>query len=247
METLEQAIARIVNEKLNDGTVERIVSEKLEKAVSDAMDDVFSYRGKGREELKNRIEGIMVPAIEKHDFNKYLVKMDTVLTEIINNTNLADNERILENFRGLMKEPDYKEIKLSDIFKEYCKHVAENVDTDELEVDTDDTPSYQYVSAVMDVEDTGGRYSSYKECTVTLECEEDGELKIQFRLIKWKEDKAWNIRDVAEHVDINSLRHMSKFEVFLCTLKRAYVDVIIDTNSAQEEVQPEAEPEPEWR
>ena len=247
METLEQAIARIVNEKLNDGTVERIVSEKLEKAVSDAMDDVFSYRGKGREELKSRIEGIMVPAIEKHDFNRYLVKIDTVLTEIINNTNLADNERILENFKELMKEPDYKEIRLSEIFEEYCKHVAENVDTDNLEIDTDDTPSYQYVDVIMNVEDTGGRYGSYKERTVTLECEEDGELKIQFRLIKWKEDKAWNIRDVAEHVDINSLRHMSKFEVFLCTLKRAYVDVIIDTNNAQEEVQPEAEPEAEWR
>ena len=247
METLEQAIARIINEKLNDGTVERIVSEKLEEAISSAMNDVFGWNGKGKEELRKRIQDIMVPAIEKHDFNKYLVKMDTVLTDIINNTNLADNERILENFRGLMKEPDYKEIKLSDIFEEYCKHVAENVDTDNLEVDTDDTPSYQYVSAVMDVEDTGGRYSSYKECTVTLECEEDSELKIQFRLIKWKEDKAWNIRDVAEHVDINSLRRMSKFEVFLCTLKRAYVDVIIDTNNAQEEVQPEAEPEAEWR
>lgn len=247
METLEQAIARIVNEKLNDGTIERIVSEKLEEAISGAMNDVFGWNGKGKEELRKRIQDIVVPAIEKHDFNKYLVKMDTVLTDIINNTNLTDNERILENFRELMKEPDYKEIKLSDIFEEYCKHVAENVDTDNLEIDTDDTPSYQYVDVIMNVEDTGGRYGSYKERTVTLECEEDGELKIQFRLIKWKEDKAWNIRDVAEHVDINSLRHMSKFEVFLCTLKRAYVDVIIDTNNAQEEVQPEAEPEAEWR
>ena len=101
METLEQAISRIINEKLNDGTVERIVSEKLEEAISGAMNDVFGWngKGKGKEELRKRIQDIIVPAIEKHDFNKYLVKIDTVLTEIINNTNLADNERILENFK----------------------------------------------------------------------------------------------------------------------------------------------------
>ena len=81
METLEQAIARIINEKLNDGTVERIVSEKLEEAISGAMNDVFGWNGKGKEELRKRIQDIMVPAIEKHDFNKYLVKMDTVLTD----------------------------------------------------------------------------------------------------------------------------------------------------------------------
>lgn len=245
METLEQAIARIVDEKLNDGTVERIVSEKLEEAISGAMNDVFGWNGKGKEELRKRIQDIMVPAIEKHDFNRYLVKMDAVLTEIINNTNLADNERILENFKKLMKEPDYKEIKLSDIFKEYCKYVAENVNTDNLEVYTDDTPSYQLVNAVVDVECTG--YTYYQERTVHMMCEEDDGLEICFRLHRWNDESSWKIYRFNEYLDINSLRNMNEFEVFLCTLKRAYVDVIIDTNRAQEEVQPEAEPELEWR
>lgn len=247
METLEQAIARMINEKLSDGTVERIISAKLEKAVSDALEDVFGWNGTARKEITSRFNSVMVPVIEAHDFNKYIVKLDTVLTDIVNNTNLAENKRILENFRELMKDPECKEIKLSEIFKKYCDHVSKNVDTDNLEVYTDDEPHYQYVSVMMDVEDTGGRYSSYKEYTVTLECEEDEELKMQFRLTSWNDGKEWRIRDVADDVDINSLRYLSDFEVFLITLRRALVSVIIDTNGEREEVEPDAEPEPEWR
>ena len=247
METLEQAIARMINEKLSDGTVERIISAKLEKAVSDALEDVFGWNGTARKEITSRFNSVMVPVIEAHDFNKYIVKLDTVLTDIVNNTNLTENKRILENFQTLLKDPECKEIKLSEIFKKYCDHIAKNVDTDNLEVYTDDRPCYQCVNATMSVEDTRGRYFSYKEYTITLECKEDEKLKKKFRLISWMDDKKWNIRDVADDVDINSLRYLSDFEVFLITLRRASVSVIIDTNGEREEVEPDAEPEPEWR
>ena len=128
MDRFEQRIADAVNEKLNDGTVEKLIEDYIEKAVSKSLDDIFGYSGGGRKIIKNKLEEVMVPVIENHDFNKYIVKLDDVLTEIINNTNLKDNKNILDNFSELMKEPDIKEIQLSDIFKKYCEHVAKNVD-----------------------------------------------------------------------------------------------------------------------
>lgn len=132
METFEQKIADAVNEKLNDGTVEKLVGQYIEKGVSEALKEAFSFGGKGKELIGKKLNETIVPVIERHDFNRYLTKLDATLTEIVNATALADNRKILENFKGLMIEPETKEVKLSDIFKRYCGHVAANVDTDGL-------------------------------------------------------------------------------------------------------------------
>lgn len=42
MKTFEQKIAETVNVKLNDGTVEKLVEQYIEKGVSDALKEVFS-------------------------------------------------------------------------------------------------------------------------------------------------------------------------------------------------------------
>lgn len=149
----EQKIMSVLNEKLNDGTVEKIIEEKLKKGISEALDNVFGYRGEAKKVIESKIQEVMVPVIEKHNFNQYMVKLDSILTEIVNSTNLADNKRILDNFQSLLKEPEYKEIKLSKFFEQYCEHVAKNVDTSNLEACCEDgEPYYEHVTASMKVE-----------------------------------------------------------------------------------------------
>ena len=120
MDSFEQKITDCVNQKLNDGTVERLIEEKLEKGISDAISELFSYGGKAKKVLVGKFEETMVPVIENHDFNKYLVKLDSVLTEIINNTSVADNDVILDNFKRLMKSPveDFGIVPISKIYDE---------------------------------------------------------------------------------------------------------------------------------
>ena len=117
MDNFEKRIIDCINEKLSDGTVERLIEEKLEKGISDAISELFSYGGKAKKMLVGKFEETMVPVVEKHDFNQYLVKLDSVLTEIINNTSVADNEVILENFKQLMKTPvdDFSIVPISKI------------------------------------------------------------------------------------------------------------------------------------
>ena len=129
MDTFEQKIISVLNEKLNDGTVEKIIEDKLKKGISEALDGLFGYHGEAKEVIETKVKEVMVPVIERHDFNQYVVKLDSCLTEIVSSTYLIDNKKMLENFQSIMKEPEYKEIKLSDIFERYCKHVSENVDT----------------------------------------------------------------------------------------------------------------------
>ena len=96
---LEDSIKDVIHTKLSDGTIERIISEKLEKGINDAMDDLFRSYGDVGKVIKGKATEVLVPAIERHDFADHIVKLDTVLTEIVNSTSLVENQKLLENFK----------------------------------------------------------------------------------------------------------------------------------------------------
>ena len=247
MESFEQKITNVVNEKLNDGTVEKLVEQYIEKGISEALGSVFSWSGEGKKLIEKKLNETIVPVIERHDFNQYLIKMDAALTEIINATVLADNKRILENFKELMKEPETKEIKLSDIFERYCQHVAENISTEDLEAYCEDgDPYYEHVSASMEVEheDKGWFKSSFNDCIVKFTCEKDEDLNCQIKLYKRTDNENWKFYCYGDSIDINSLRNLSDFEVFLMTLNRGFVNIIMDEEiDYDDDIEPEEKPE----
>jgi len=147
MDNFEQKILNAVSEKLNDGTVEKLVQQYIEKSVSRTLEELFSWSGDGKKLIEKKLSEVIVPVIERHEFNQYLIKLDSVLTEIINATVLVDNRKILENFKELMIEPNRREIKLSEIFSRYCKHVAKNIDTkiEIQDVNTNDANELFYI------------------------------------------------------------------------------------------------------
>lgn len=243
---LEERIQNAVMEKLNDGTVEQIVKVSVETAIKKSLDDLFLWGGEGRKMIDEKVKEVIVPVIERHNFNQYIVKLDSVLTEIINQTSLADNKEILENFKALMVEQDMKVIKLSDIFKKYCEYVAHDIDTTELEARCDDSePYYESVTANMEVEHEDTWISSNNRCRVKFSCEEDENLNKELRLYKSKTDNNWNVSwEMNTFCDINSLRNLSQFDIFLMTLKRGFVDVEMDTESeCADDIEPEETPE----
>ena len=243
---LEERIQNAVMEKLNDGTVEQIVKCSVESAIKKSLDDLFSWSGAGKKMIDEKVEEVIVPVIERHDFNQYIVKLDSILTEIINQTSLADNREILENFKELMVDPSEKAIKLSTIFQKYCEYVAHDIDTTELEACCDDgEPYYEHVTANMEVEHEDTWISSNNRCRVKFSCEEDENLNKELRLYKSKTDNNWNISwEMNTFCGINSLRNLSDFDIFLMTLKRAFVDVELDTeNEYEDDIEPEETPE----
>lgn len=252
MDNFEKRIIDCINEKLSDGTVERLIEEKIEKGISDAISELFSYGGKAKKMLVGKFEETMVPVIEKHDFNQYLVKLDSVLTEIINNTSVADNEVILENFKQLMKTPvdDFSIVPISKIYDEWKNYVSENIDTDKLEIDYDDTPSYCNATTNMEVE-KAERYwfsSRMDDYIVKFTCDEDEDMNCEFKLSGGYSDSRLRIDATTIPMDIHSLRTLSKFEIFIHQLKRAFSKIDLDImESAGDEVEIVAEPEVKFR
>lgn len=248
MDSFEQKIIDCVNEKLNDGTVERLIEEKLEKGISDAISEVFSYGGKAKKALVSKVEETMVPIIEKHDFNQYLVKLDSVLTELVNNTSLMDNQVILENFKQLMKSPvdDFSIVPISRIYDEYQNYVSKHIDTSKLEICHDDEPRYYDATTSMEIEKCQRRWfsSDRDEYIVKFTCDEDEDMNCEFKLSNGYSDERFRIDATTMPMNIQSLSTLSSFEIFIQQLMRAWAEIHLDImESYSDDVEIEAEPE----
>ena len=142
MANFDEDIKRITDEILQDGTVDKIIREKITKGFESAIESSFCY-GKLRDAVRKRIDEVLVPFIENYDMGEYIVKLDTILSEIVNSTALVENKKILENFKNLMIEPEKKTITVSELFEQYKLYVAKEMDTDGRNVQIEDIAYYE--------------------------------------------------------------------------------------------------------
>ena len=240
--SIEKSINDVITEKLEEGIIQRLVAENLEKGVNKALENLFGGYGDVTKVIEGKIKGVMLEQLSSYDYSKYIVKLDSVLTEILQKTAL-DHKKILENFKELMTEDDIpKVVKVSDIFKQFKKHVGRNVDTSELEIDTDDTPTYEDVAVTMEVEQEESRsWSSFKHAKIILECDKDEKLNCEIRISKF-DRFGWHLEDKIDS-SIESLRYMDSFKIYLLKLYQTKVDIEIDSEYMSDDVEVEATPE----
>ena len=246
MANFDEEIKRITDEIIQDGTVEKIIKEKITKGFESAIDSAFSF-GKLRDAIRKRTDEVLVPLIESYDMSEYIVKLDTVLTEIVNSTALTDNKRILANFKSLMTEPEMKTITVSELFKEYKKFVAKEMDTDGRDVQVDDGVYYDPMEVNFEViEEEDRSWSCFDRAILELSVDEEEQqekLNRTIRLDHYKNGKeGWDI--ISEfNPQITSLRYLDDFDIFLLKLQRANVKLIVDKKSDWDSVISENEPE----
>ncbi len=243
--SIEKAINGVIAEKMGDGTVERLVAENLEKGINKALESLLGGYGDITKIIEKKIKETMVQQIERFDYSDYVAKLDFVLIEILKNTTL-DHKKILSNFKELMTETDFpKVVKVSDIFEQFKKYVAKEVDTSELKVAFDDGAYYETVRVTLEVEREEERsWSSFKMAKVVFECEKDEDLNASIRLTKFAE-YPWRI-DVEIDSSLNSLRRLDDFKIYLLKLKQSGAEIEIDLDFDEDDVRPEAEPEPSF-
>lgn len=237
---LENSIKDVISHKLEDGTIEKLVSEQLEKGVTNALENLFRSYGDVTKIIEEKIKSVMVPYLENYDYSKYLVKLDNVLVEVLKNSAL-DNKKLLENFKDLMTSEEIpKLIKLSDIFNEWKNYAAKEVDTSELD---DDCGEYEYLEVSMSCEEVSSSWSDYKKYIVTFECEQDEKLNFEFEISRWKESRkeTFDLHYYDKH-DLESLRYLKNFEIYMMKVNQAFCDIELDIKSDTDEVEVEAKP-----
>lgn len=240
--SMENIIAEMLEKKLTDGSIEKVIEEKLTKCVGECMEDIFRWSGEAKKLIEEKLKETIVPAIERHDFSEYTVKLDAVLTEIVNSTTLQDNKKILENFKELMSE-DKKEINLSDIFVKWSEYVEKNVETNGLDINYDDGPHYDYVHIEMEIEDIENRskYAPDKK-VVYFTCEHDEDMNVQFEIYKYDFMKSYEISGYGV-ANINGLARTDEMQILLMKLGRNSTKIIIDGKYLEDDITPNKEPE----
>ena len=244
--SLENNIKDIISKKLEDGTVEKLIEEQLEKGMNKALESLFGSYGDVTKVIEEKVKSVMIPYLENHDYSRYIVKLDSVLTEVIEKTT-ADNRKLLSNFKELMTiDTSIKVIKVSELFGKWCKYVEENVETDGLEVDYDDGPSYESVSVTYEFEETEKKdWSKYEKGRIVFECEHDNEMNFCIDLYRWDDihkTNQWDF-DAKTECSLSSLRHIDEFTLYIMSLKQANVKIEIDETDDSEGITPEKEPE----
>lgn len=239
---IENAVRDVITAKLEEGIIEKLVAENLENGINKALADLLGSYGDITKVIREKIKGVMVNQLSSFDYSNYIVNLDHVLIEILKNTSL-DHKKILENFKDLMVNEEFPDVvKLSDVFEQFKKYVAEDVDTSKLDVDFDDGPSYEYVPVTMEVEHEDERsWSSFQYAKVVFECEKDESLNHEIHLSKF-EKFPWRM-SVEIDTSISSLRHLNKFKVYLLKLKHGGTRIEIDSEYLEDDVEPKAEPE----
>ena len=243
---MKEDLLKIAQENLSSEEMNQIVKEKFMKAIEGAVEDAFRW-GDIKHAIEAKIKEVMVPYIEKYDFSKYLLKLDTVLTEIVNSSNCIAEKKLLENLKELMIEPEQKEIKVTDLFKAWIKQCNKDIDTDDLEICYDDGVSYSCVECEMKVEELDrSSWSSIQRAVITFENKHDEKLNIEIPISKWvwgsgKEDPY--TLSIANDVRISSLRRLNEFQILLLRLERAQTAIIIDKDYDYDDIYPDAEPE----
>lgn len=242
--SLENSIKDVINTKLEDGTVERLIGEQLEKGVSNALENLFRSYGDVTKIIEEKVKSVMIPYLENYDYSEYITKLDSVLVDVLQSAAL-DNKKLLENFKDLIIPEQEKTIKVTELFERWTKYVEKNVDTEDLEVCYEDGPSYECVEVSFEVDYNEERsWSDMRSAVIVFECEQDEKMNYQVNIHNWKkfDKEEWTIDYKSAH-DINSLRHLDEFAIYLMKLKQHGTKLILDSDGDSDEVQPEAEPE----
>ena len=242
--SIENAVKDVIAESLEKGMVERLVAENLEKCINKSLENLMGSYGDVTKVIEEKIKSVMINQLSSYDYSKYIVRLDAVLTEILKRTSL-DNKKILENFKELMVDCEFpKVVKVSDIFEEFKKFVAEKVDTKDLEVEYDDGPAYEYVSVTMEVEYEEKRSwssSSFEYAKVVFECEQDEDLNFEIRLSKFM-NYGWELSTEID-TSIKSLRYLDALKIYLLKLNQSRAKIEIDEDDLSDMVRPNKEPE----
>ncbi len=241
MANFDEDIKRIMNEAFEDGTVDAIVKEKIKKGFEDAVDSAFRW-GELKDAIEKRVKEILVPYIESYDMGAYITKLDTVLTDIINQTALQDNAQILGNFKKLMIEPEMKSVTLNDILEQYKKYVADNMET--WGIVHNGTPHYEAMEVTAEIVKEEDRpWSRFEYATLELAVEEEEQkdaLNFSARLSRW--DSQYEEKGYVVHYDvapsIYGMRRLNDFEIYILRLARAGVRVLDDVEYVDDEVTP---------
>lgn len=223
---LEEKICAEIAKQVNSEEVEDYIKKAVRKMLENRVDVLFSYGGSLQKKVDEELKATMAKSVERMDFGEYLPKIDSVLTQVVNESRVGLYKRMANNLKKLLGDEEIPEtISVSEIFKKYKEYCSVWVNTDELEVYCGDETTYYDITCQYEVENTSSS-KGIKDLVIKFSCDEDEELNKQMRLKECLFEKYLEL-PISYH-DIKNLRYLDGFEIFILQLAQKRTKIIVD-------------------
>lgn len=232
MKQIEEMINKNLETKFNDGTIEKMIDESVNKMIKNVLDNATSSYSEPATKIEKKIKEIICQSIENYDFSQYLIKITDVLDRVLTADLIKDNRRIANNLETILnfKRPE-KDISMETIFEKYCDWVKDELEVDYKDCDyTDDGETCVHCMFEKDKDN----YNYYFK-TFTDKDEEVEDYTINLSLYESYNRKI-NIAEIeSTDENISSIRYLNKFVCYLMLLKQNYCD-ITDVKDYEEDI-----------
>lgn len=247
--TLEEVVNMAMAKALQADVLQELIDQKAQKLVEEALDRAF-YLGDVERAMSDKIELMLIPAIERYDLARCNVKLEALLDELVAESAIGERRDILRRFRLLMSNDDMPDgVTVTQIFDRWQRWAAENFDCTDRHI-TDG--SYDEFEAYIDIEERGSYSGYFRYMNIYLKVEQDennnaDRLNRTIKLSRWHGDETWTI-DVRGQLNVSGLRDMPDFDVWVYKLAQVRMPVTLDAGPHDVDyIQPTDEPEYELR
>ncbi|WP_078598644.1 hypothetical protein [Evansella clarkii] len=261
----KRSAEEIITSKLNEGAIEKAIDERFDNMVKEVVDDLFGNYGEVSRQIKTKLKETMNPYIEAYDFSEHTIKLEHLLSQLITGVT-KDQDTLLRNLRDMMGTEPVAKVSTSELFDKYTSYISENIDTNKLDIDYDDKPTYRNLTAELSSEDNTSSIATLEKKSLAFTCEEDESMTVIVGIKRWTDlsDNAWHIESVERvntkesvsrvlrgdndltrmETPMRYLRDLNKLEVCLLKLYYDRTEIILDeTDIYDEDVEVKAEPE----
>ena len=239
---MEKLIVEIYEKKLHDGSIEKIISDKIDQAVSGVVGEMFGYAGEGRQILKDKIAPVMLQAIESSDLGAMVGKITALINAGMSNSALTSYHDTLENLHKIFGQNDVlakykgrKSISLREIFSEYVKSVETDIEKDDFEN--------------WEITEYGGHRCAEVPCFMSIErdisfnnqpfftvtfANEKSESQIAFKTFELSTGSYYMSCLYTDQMTLQQLRYCSGFQLFIFALERELIRITGPFKGAEE-------------
>ncbi len=258
---MEELIKKVFEEKMTNGTFERIVGEKFEGMITSICDDLTSWSSPIKKQMEEKIKPLMSEAIENSDFNEYTIKLVDIINQSLNQSSLNQYRIVAENLKKILgyNTIDYKfgeTVKISTLFEKYVDFVEETLeesDFDSDEINTDEGTKRAYVECSYYIDndnyDEKPSYFNNKRDNLHIiftndkaESDEDIATKTRIEFDIYEDYEGSKYINFNSDFKISDLRIIPGFILDLMDIRNKFCNISID--SEKEDI--DAEFEFEW-
>lgn len=252
---VSEILTSVYRKMLDDGTIEKIARNQIAEMIQSILRDAMGWNGSARAKFKERIEPLLIDAIERSDLLNMTEKLTGVINQALQASAVGSYKGICDGIKSLCGAPrfEYRQnLKLSEIFTAYkksCERAFSDVYFDKDNLEEDENGNYS-VTVCCRIEVTQEkRYFGDGDYTITFtpECEDLGESE-EYEIIN--NSFSINIHDYQEGygnsgqkrlmwfvaLDTLTLRRLPEFALYLQAAKDAACNIGIDIDSGKDDV-----------